>query len=241
MRKCLWFLIVVAGAALVACPQPDAGRGERVVLNVEGWEIVGSLQVPRSEKPVPAVLLLHMKPTDRTSYNRLADLLDERGIASLRIDMRGHGESVNLGSRSEENDEQAWKDAVEALKFLQRQTGIDPGRIGALGASYGGEHAAHAGREIGGVKAFVILFSGSFSEESIRFVRESGAQWLFVAAGDDGNPEVPRLMERGFEAGGEEKAKLEMFESGGHGTYLFEKYPDLEGKIADWLAEKLSK
>lgn len=243
MKKIIIVLALLTLFLFAGCRPVDEGKGEKVTLDVDGWRIIGNLQVPSTDEPAPAVVLLHMKPTDRSSYNRLANLLEERGIASLRIDMRGHGESTNLGGKSAENDNDAWKDAVEALKFLQSRPGVDPKRIGILGASYGGEHAAHAGKALGEgadvVKAYVIMSSGSFSEDSIKWVQDSNARWLFIAAEDDGNPEVPKLMKTAAETGGEEKAKLDLFETGGHGTYLFEKHKDLEQKIAEWFVKNL--
>jgi dienelactone hydrolase len=239
MKRILFCSVFVLGLMLAACTPPDEGNGKKVTLTVSGWKIFGTLQIPESDKPVPVVLLLHMKPTDRTSFNRLADLLAERGIASLRIDMRGHGESTNLGGPSAKNDEEAWKDAVEAVTYLQGEPGINPGRIGVLGASYGGEHAAHVARVNSGVKAVVVLSSGSFSRESIQFLGESEAKWWFIAAKDDDDPEVVKLMGRAADAGGDEKAERLIYDTGGHGTFLFDTHDDLEGKIADWFAKAL--
>ena len=180
-----------------------------------------------------------MMPTVRSSYIRLADLLEERGIASLRIDLRGHGESTNLGGHNREVNAQAWRDVVVALDFLSSQEGVvDPARLGVLGASYSGEHAARAGREGRDIAAYAILSSGLFSEESIAFVGASDAPWLFVAARDDGE-RTPALMDRAAETAGE-RGVLIMYEAGGHGTYLFDVYSDLEGWIADWFADRLS-
>jgi len=237
MKHLPCFLITVC-LLLAACPPPQ-GSGERVELESDGWVVVGDLQVPASDEPVPAVLMLHMMPTVRSSYIRLADLFAERGIASLRIDLRGHGESTNLGGHNREVNARAWRDVVAALDFLRSREGvIDPARLGVLGASYSGEHAARAGREGCDIAAYAILSSGGFSEESIAFVGSGEAPWLFVAARDDGE-RTPALMERAAAAAGE-RGELIMYDAGGHGTYLFSVYSDLEERIADWFADRLS-
>lgn len=59
--------------------------------------VVATLAMPASDSAVPAVLMLHGFASVRDEvgemYKRLAAELGERGIASLRIDFRGWGES----------------------------------------------------------------------------------------------------------------------------------------------------
>ena len=219
---------------VIGCPAPEAEPG-RVELHSDGWVIVGNISKPESAARIPAVLLLHMMPTDRSSYDRLAGLLAERGVASLRIDLRGHGESTNLGSHNQEINSQAWRDILAAVSYLQGLEGIDPRRIGVLGASYSGEQAARAAREGAEIRAFVIMSSGSFSDESISFVADSEYPWWFIAAEDDANPS--EAMKKA--AASSELTELTVFESGGHGTYLFSTRNELEEMIAGWFAEKL--
>ena len=241
MSKQVLAVSFAAVILLAACPATDAGRdtgenSKRVELESEGWKLVGTLEMPEVEGPVPAVLLAHQFNRDRTVYAKLAGLLAERGIASLRIDLRGHGESTNLGGIDRRQLTTSWPDIVVAFKYLKQLDGIDHNRIGLLGASYTGEAVARAGREAGYGKAYVILSAGGFSEESIAALDGSGAAWWFIAARDDGR-RTPALMERA--AGAAAAAELTMYDQGGHAANLFGPHPDLEEKIADWFAEKL--
>ena len=77
--------------------QGSPGDDTRVVIESRGWQLIGDLCIPGSEKRCPAVLLLNKAAGDRTVYDELARQLAARGIASLRLDLPGHGESVNLG------------------------------------------------------------------------------------------------------------------------------------------------
>ena len=83
----------------------------------DGWTIFGSLHVPEeasTEHQVPAVLLLHAAGHDRDAftsfvYPGLAQLLSAAGIAALRIDWRGRGQSAahthkNAASSAEQRD-----------------------------------------------------------------------------------------------------------------------------------------
>jgi dienelactone hydrolase len=239
MRKAILIIAVAASFLFSACaPQDEGGPGERVELQSDDWTIVGDLALPEAEGPVPAVLLLHMMPTDRSSYANMAGLLAERGIASLRIDLRGHGESINLGEHNSEINAEAWRDVLAAFNYLKEQEAVDPERIGILGASYSGEQAARAGIEGADAAAWVIMSSGSFSEESIGFVSRTRVRWQFIAAEDDGNPAVPELMKRA--AAVTPYAKETIFAKGGHGTYMFQYDKYLEKKIADWFFDELT-
>ena len=60
-------------------------------------EIAGVVVQPSGDGPFPAVLMLHGFASSKDEvggmYQRLAAQLGEQGIASLRIDFRGWGES----------------------------------------------------------------------------------------------------------------------------------------------------
>ena len=77
--------------------RPDNATEVRVVVPNDGWELVGDLRLPASQQAAPAVLMLNKAADDRTVYEALAVHLANKGVASLRLDLRGHGESINLG------------------------------------------------------------------------------------------------------------------------------------------------
>jgi len=172
--------------------QVDPGSGtNRVVLENESWRLVGDLRLPASRFPVPIVLLLNEAAGDRRSYAGLAEQLASRGVASLRLDLRGHGESTNLGRfepGASSRDPLIWdaeSDVAAAYRYLVTLDMIDPSRIGIVGASYSGEEAAEAGRMIGHAAMYVFLSPGSLSNTTIAVMEGSGVPWLFVSAQDD--------------------------------------------------------
>ena len=57
------------------------------------WILVGDLSLPDSDNPAAVVLMLNKAAGDRTVYEEMARALHDRGIASLRLDLRGHGDS----------------------------------------------------------------------------------------------------------------------------------------------------
>lgn len=104
------------------------------------YPVTGILSLPDQQTATPAVLLLHGTASQKNEvgnlYARLAAALARAGIASLRIDFAGSGDSpgdyrrYNLGS--------ATADAAVGYRFLRQHPGVDPAKIGVLGFSQGG-------------------------------------------------------------------------------------------------------
>src|SRR5690242_20547172 len=99
----------------------------------------GILQIPPGAGPFPAVVLCHANPKggghmEMKVMQAVESALAERGVASLRYNSRGIGESE--GEISGVSDrrlvtpegEPETADVATALDFLSRQDGIDPAR-----------------------------------------------------------------------------------------------------------------
>lgn len=111
-----------------------------VVFMVGTQQVVGMLHMPeRRRGRAPAVLFLHgftgTKVESHRIFVKTARALAHVGIASLRFDFRGSGDSG--GEFSSMTLAGELKDARAALRFLRRRPGIDPARIGLLGMSMG--------------------------------------------------------------------------------------------------------
>lgn len=110
-----------------------------VAFTVAGQTVRGMLHTPDGEAPAPAVLWLHGFTGHRNEAHRLfvdaARRLAERGIASLRFDFRGCGESD--GDFFDTSIATQVDDARAALAFLRRQPGVDGQRVAIAGFSLG--------------------------------------------------------------------------------------------------------
>ncbi len=119
---------------------------ERAIhFDVENQRIHGMLHFPTAtQTPHPCVMLLHGFTGHRGESHRIfvmmARLLAAAGIAALRFDFRGSGESE--GTFDEMTPSGEIKDTVAAHAFLQQQPEIDASRLGLLGLSMGGMVAA---------------------------------------------------------------------------------------------------
>ena len=147
--------------------RPFPYREEEVAYDSEiaGIRLAGTLSLPPGDGPFPATLLITgsgAQDRDETVfYHRpfrvLADHLARRGIAVLRADDRGFGEST--GDFSSATSEDFVDDALAGFSYLRTRPEIDPDRIGLIGHSEGGLIAPMAAvfePEI----AFIVLLAG---------------------------------------------------------------------------------
>ncbi len=130
-------------------------REEVVKFQVDGQNVVGTLALPDGG-PAPVVLLFHgftgkrdelaVATTKEGVFQRTARLLAEKGIASLRIDFRGSGESTDI-SFADTTFEKQIADGLAAIKFVEGDARVDGQKLGIIGWSQGGMVAsAVAGR-----------------------------------------------------------------------------------------------
>lgn len=154
--------------------------------------IIGTLAMPEGEGPFPVVLLLHgftgmrhelpVVGTEDTMFSRAARWFGERGVASLRIDFRGSGDSEGAWEDTTFSGQIA--DAVAALDYLEMLEGIDSGRISVLGLSQGGLVGAAAGRD---ARVSNLVLWSAVSNPVMSFGLLLGYDTLLagVAAGDE--------------------------------------------------------
>lgn len=128
--------------------------------------LAGTLTYPRSGEPFPAAILISgAGPRDRNqegaghrSFLVLADYLTKRGIAVLRFDDRGIGESTGTQDYEATSADRA-EDVKAAWQFLKTQSFIDPKKIGLIGHSEGGFIAQIVSGDIDEI-AYIVLMAG---------------------------------------------------------------------------------
>lgn len=105
-----------------------------------GQQVVGMLHLPGTPGRCPAVLMLHGYTGSKHETHRIfvqeARSLAREGIASLRFDFRGCGDSG--GEFHEMTVSSMCADARIALAWLSARPEVDGGRVGLLGMSLGG-------------------------------------------------------------------------------------------------------
>lgn len=215
---------------------------EIVSIHSDGWELKADLKIPEKKGPLPIAVLYNKAFGDRTSYNALQNELAYRGIASLAVDLRGHGESTNLG-RFDPEDKESFailpgtpSDITNVHEWIERDQRFDSLKIAVVSASYSGEYAAQSARDHMYATAYVQLSPGSLSNESIENVDASGSAWLFIRA----EVELP-FFDKIFKDIEETSkgAEIWLLPGEGHATDLLSMDNDLESRIADWVDQQL--
>ncbi len=127
----------------------------------KGEKLFGVLHYPETLKKikVPCVVMYHGFTGSRTEahflFTKLARKLAKRGIAVLRFDFRGSGDSE--GSFSDMTVEEELSDAKAALDFIKTQKNIATDRLGILGLSMGGFVGSYTAGQYPGIKSVVLM------------------------------------------------------------------------------------
>ena len=108
-----------------------------------GDEIAGMLFLPASSCPPPLLIICHGAGEFKENYFEMCERLAERSLASLAIDMHGHGQSG--GERFYVDMRQWVADIQAAIDFALTRSELDGSRIGAFGLSSGGTAILEAG------------------------------------------------------------------------------------------------
>jgi len=160
---------------------PSPAQAAETVLTLDAG-VVGTLSVPEGGVDGPAVVMLHGFASNRDEIGGIfaaqAEALSQAGIASLRIDFRGYGESA--GAEAEVTIDRMLEDAEIARTHLASVEGVDADRIGVLGYSFGAaiamldpaDYAAVAvWGQMGDLEGEFVEFLG---EEAFATARETG-------------------------------------------------------------------
>jgi hypothetical protein len=135
------------------------------VNRADGVILAGTLTLPRTQGPFPAVVLLHgSAPFDRDCsfvghkfFLVWADHLTRQGIAVLRFDKRSAGKST--GNYDTATVEDFAADGLAAVEYLKNRKEVNIQQIGLIGHSEGGMTAPLAASKSKDV-AFIIMMAG---------------------------------------------------------------------------------
>jgi len=162
--------------------------------------LAGTLTLPKEAGKYPAVVLISGSgPQDRDEtllghkpFLVIADHLTRQGVAVLRFDDRGIGEST--GDFASATSFDFATDVFQLVKFLKKHKEINPDRIGLIGHSEGGLIAPMVAAKLPGKLAHVVLLAGTGIDGAAILESQSRAM---SEASDKATPEE---IEEGMEA-----------------------------------------
>lgn len=214
----------------------------------DGWQIAGSLQIPIRKGKTPGVVMIHGSRHEKDAYGQtLPQLLWDRSLATLRIDIRGRGSSrgpLAFHSMAPGQRNKVRLDVEAAIELLTSQSGVDRNRIAVAAEQDSADSAVIASGKNRRVAAYVLI-SGRLSREAKDAVATTCAPVFCLVSKED---------RRGFKdmtdaylSSGNGHSRLKVFDGIGFGTTMFSawqfEFPSeqpIEQMIADWLAARMA-
>jgi dienelactone hydrolase len=145
-----------------------------------GRVLAGTLTMPREGGgPFPVALTItgsgaHLRDGNRTPrdqyrpFRQIARTLAAHGVATLRLDDRGVGQSTGNAATADGDD--VADDTRVAVAWLRRHAGIDGARIALIGHSFGGVIAPIVAANDPGIAAVVLMGAPARSfRETMRY------------------------------------------------------------------------
>ncbi len=139
----------------VVGPNRAIRRGQLVSLRSEGDSIAGKLFLPASPRRAPVVVLCHGVGEWKENYFEMSECLAARGVGSLALDLRGHGQSG--GERFCVRMRQWVADIRTALDYLESHPRVDGERLAAFGFASGATAALEAALVERRLKALIVM------------------------------------------------------------------------------------
>lgn len=191
----------------------------------------------------PAVLLLHMMPATKESWNEFARKLNQAGFGVLAVDLRGHGESEGgpdgWRNFSDSEHQKSIEDARAGFEFQKNEGHSKFFLAGAsIGANLALEHLAESEDA-----SAALLLSPGLNYRGVETLPMAAKirpdQGAFFAASRDDKITGADTMARQLYDAANCKKEIKIFDKGGHGTDLFAAYPELMSEITDWFKKFL--
>ena len=228
--------------ALAGGARGQSAASHAVTFRTDDGVVIAATLYEAARRPAPAVILLHMLTRSRDDWQAVGDRLAEAGIHALAIDFRGHGASSRgpLGPDGEPEVARMVLDVQAARAFLAARLDlVRPSHIGIAGASIGANVAILEAASDAAIKSLALLSPGLdyrtlHAEAPMRKYAPRPA--LFIAGTND--PYAARSVKQ-LSAAGTGLREIKMIESGGHGTMMLVRYPDLARLLVDWFERTL--
>lgn len=210
--------------------------------------IVGDLYRPEGAI-LGGAILVPMMPATKESWQNFANELTTRGYLALAIDLRGHGESTKQGMTtldyqkfSSTDHQKSHLDLEAALEYLMTTEKLSSSQIGLVGASIGANLSLQVMAKNRQILWGVFLspgldYHGIRSQPLIEHL--SAPQRILLVASDDDaySHQTVNQLSRISPA----PTTTHQLANAGHGTTMFERDPELQTQVIDWITRNTLK
>jgi dienelactone hydrolase len=251
----LLLLLPLAAGRSTPSPSPLA---EKVVFKTEDrFTLTGDFRPARGLAKggrSPAVLLVHDGGGGRADLASIGDALAGMKIASLALDLRGHGDSKKVDGADEPYE---WKkedmtgkkpflkmprDLRAGLDWLKARDDVDGGKIGVLGLGTGGAIGLSFATGQDPVRAAIYVSPPGFVDRGYDLtaeVKRIGSRAVLLVC-DKANQKTADDLKK-FAAQAKDTAPVEVLvaKEKGSGADLLKSEKGLDQRLATWLREKL--
>lgn len=213
----------------------------------DGYVLEGTFTVPRKVGRRPVVLLAHQFGADRSGWKEVAADLNARGIATLALDLRGHGASLQRNGQpvAIDADYQASStrvgfdripgDLAMVARWLRRQPSVDPRRLALAGSSLGAFSALAAAPQVHPVAVLALSPAGGWVNPSPAYlagtVQAAPCAVLVLAAEEDLDAAANTRALKGLPG-----VHARIVGGAQHG---FQFLPGVQSLVTGWLGEYL--
>ena len=216
---------------------PDPNRV--TIPTADGVSLAATFR-PLAERPsAPAVLLVHDFSRERRDWSALAPEFAAKGLATLAIDLRAHGESMNkngtllrISPRQMSDPNGFPRDVEAACRWLRARSP----KVGVVGLSLGGNLAVLATAR-GQADAAVVVSANAERLGPLAGDLPAAARAVLFIASEDA-PQRAESAKALLTAAAEPK-KLLLVPGAAHNLALFEEHPEAKAAMLDWLAGQL--
>lgn len=224
----LWRTFSVGCAAILLVSSLNAASGRRVTFRAEDGGTLTGVYYEASQRPAPAVLLLHMQGRSPLDWDEAASQLADAGVSVLALDFRGAEDAGGYAA-----------DVRGAKAFLRSRPEALSGAIGVAGASIGANVALIDAADDPAVVS-VALLSPGLDYKGLRIegaMKKYGARPAFLVASTK-DPYAARSI-RHLATIGPGTREVRLDETVAHGTVLLARNPALIGALVDWFKRTL--
>jgi pimeloyl-ACP methyl ester carboxylesterase len=199
-----------------------------------------------SPNTIGVAILLHMMPNDRKSWAPFQQILQKHNIASLAIDLRGHGESTKTEEGgvldhkkfSDEDHRKYLYDVIGAFDWLEEKK-YSKSQIMMVGASLGANIALWALEDEPILAGAALLSPGNYrgidAVEKAGYIKPHHAIW--AAGSDSDDPDAYEAAKNVVEIAAAERKKFVPYKNSGHGVHLFTSDPELMENLSAWIED----